>query len=388
MATLIICPVCDTRYETAAVFPPEGRKVRCSKCSHVWQAVAVTLQPAAAGAPAAPAAPAAKPAAPPQPKPAAPVAPQPNVAAAPRAAQPAPRSAAQSPGLTGFTGLQTPQPQPSAMPKPPPPPPAPPQASRGDADFDTGGDVAVEATSYNSDAWVGGEDSPAEKSKSGGLFGRFTTKKAATPAPAAQPGTSAPQPGTFEAALAEAYKADKGGTGDAGLEADGDASLGVPDLDAPPPPPKKKARRRFSPVTIGWAALAAIVALVLGTLLFAPSTVVSVVPGAARLYSLFGMPVGAHGLAFEGVRYGWTNEGGQMVLEVQGDVVNNSGTKVEVPTVVIALRDESGEEISEWTTEVSETELDAGEHAPFLRQIPSPPSNVRSVKVRFAKVAE
>ncbi|MET0666906.1 MAG: zinc-ribbon domain-containing protein, partial [Methyloceanibacter sp.] len=207
MATLIICPVCDTRYETAAVFPPEGRKVRCSKCSHVWQAVAVTLQPAAAGAPAASSA---KPAATPQQKPAtaAPVAP--NVAAQPRP-QPAPRPAAQSPGLTGFTGLQTPKPQPSAMPKPPPPPPPPPQAPRGDADFDTGGDMAVEATSYNAEAWVGGEDSPAEKSKSGGLFGRFTAKKAATPAPAAP---SAPQPGTFEAALAEAYKTDKGGTGD------------------------------------------------------------------------------------------------------------------------------------------------------------------------------
>ncbi|MET0688159.1 MAG: zinc-ribbon domain-containing protein [Methyloceanibacter sp.] len=381
MATLIICPVCDTRYETAAVFPPEGRKVRCSKCSHVWQAVAVTLQPAAAGAPAASSA---KPAATPQQKPAtaAPVAP--NVAAQPRP-QPAPRPAAQSPGLTGFTGLQTPKPQPSAMPKPPPPPPPPPQAPRGDADFDTGGDMAVEATSYNAEAWVGGEDSPAEKSKSGGLFGRFTAKKAAAPAPAAP---SAPQPGTFEAALAEAYKTDKGGTGDAGLDADGDASLGVPDLDAPPPPPRKKAKSRFSPVTIGWAALAAIVALVLGTLLFAPSTVVSIVPGAARLYSLLGMPVGAHGLAFQGVRYGWTNEGGQMVLEVQGDVINNSRSKVEVPTVVIALRDESGEEISEWTTEVSETELEGGESTAFLRQIPSPPSNVRSVKVRFAKAAE
>jgi hypothetical protein len=56
-----------------------------------------------------------------------------------------------------------------------------------------------------------------------------------------------------------------------------------------------------------------------------------------------------------------------------------------VPTVIIALRDESGEEISEWTTEVGEDELAGGEHAPFLRQIPSPPSNVRSVKVRFAK---
>jgi hypothetical protein len=73
------------------------------------------------------------------------------------------------------------------------------------------------------------------------------------------------------------------------------------------------------------------------------------------------------------------------VLEVQGDVVNTSSSPVDVPTVVIALRDESGAEISEWTTEVGEQELAAGQHAPFLRQIPSPPSNVRSVKVRFAK---
>jgi hypothetical protein len=69
---------------------------------------------------------------------------------------------------------------------------------------------------------------------------------------------------------------------------------------------------------------------------------------------------------------------------VQGDVVNTSSSTVDVPTVVIALRDESGEEISEWTTEVGEQELAAGQHAPFLRQIPSPPSNVRSVKVRFS----
>ena len=140
-----------------------------------------------------------------------------------------------------------------------------------------------------------------------------------------------------------------------------------------------------SVVTIGWLLLALIVGGVIGTLALAPSAVMSVLPGAARLYALFGMPVGAHGLAFEGVRYGWTSDGGQTVLEVQGDVVNLTSGPVDVPTVVIALRDESGEEISEWTTEIGEEELAAGEHAPFLRQIPAPPSNVRSVKVRFAK---
>ena len=122
-----------------------------------------------------------------------------------------------------------------------------------------------------------------------------------------------------------------------------------------------------------------------GLFVFAPSTTVSLLPGAARVYAMLGMPVGAQGLAFEGVRYGWTNDGSQTVLEVQGNVQNTSSATMTVPTVVIALRDENGDEISEWTTEVGAAELAAGEEAPFLRQIPSPPSNVRSLKVRFAK---
>lgn len=43
--TVIICPACNTRFETAAVIPPTGRKVRCSKCGNVWQAMAV-IEPA------------------------------------------------------------------------------------------------------------------------------------------------------------------------------------------------------------------------------------------------------------------------------------------------------------------------------------------------------
>jgi hypothetical protein len=65
-------------------------------------------------------------------------------------------------------------------------------------------------------------------------------------------------------------------------------------------------------------------------------------------------------------------------------VRNTGSATMTVPKVVIALRDENGDEISEWTTEAGAAELAAGEEAPFLRQIPSPPSNVRSLKVRFA----
>lgn len=37
---ILTCPQCQTRYRTEAVnFPSTGRKVRCSKCAHVWHEV-------------------------------------------------------------------------------------------------------------------------------------------------------------------------------------------------------------------------------------------------------------------------------------------------------------------------------------------------------------
>jgi hypothetical protein len=166
-----------------------------------------------------------------------------------------------------------------------------------------------------------------------------------------------------------------------------DAEMGIEDsgLAAQASPDEHPARWKPLVVAIGWLVLALVVASVIGTFVLAPSAVVSALPGAARLYTLFGAPVGPAGLAFEGVRYGWTSEGGLDVLEVQGEVVNNTSRPVAVPTLVIALQDERGNEVSHWTTEATEQDLAAGEHAPFLRQIPAPPNNVRSVKVHFAK---
>jgi predicted Zn finger-like uncharacterized protein len=38
---ILTCPACATRYQTdEAKFPPDGRQVRCAKCSHVWHQAA------------------------------------------------------------------------------------------------------------------------------------------------------------------------------------------------------------------------------------------------------------------------------------------------------------------------------------------------------------
>jgi predicted Zn finger-like uncharacterized protein len=369
MATLIICPACDTRYETKAVFPPEGRKVRCSKCGHVWQALPVTVPPPLAQPVQMPPQPAARPQQ---------AAPQP---ARPKPPSPPKPAAAVNAGLSGFAGI--------APVTPSAPPAAPPSPETSFAPPGMDADLAAQLARLNAEA-MAEAPAAAPPEKGGGIFARLSGKRAA--APVAPPLDAS----VTDAAMEDASFGDS--TFDAGLgngmadasmgDASFDAELGIdPALAAralpgeQPPGP----RRIPSVVTIGWLVLALVVASVLGTLALAPSAVMSVLPGAARLYALFGAPVGSQGLGFESVRYGWTSDGGQTVLEVQGDVVNLTTAPVDVPTVIIALRDETGAEISEWTTEVGEEQLAGGEHAPFLRQIRSPPSNVRSVKVRFAK---
>ncbi len=302
-------------------------------------------------------------------------------------------------GMGGFAG---------SAPAPPVPPrfPAPPVSEA---------DLAAQVAQINAEA-MAETPPPAPEEKRGGIFARLTRKREPVPppppsslAPAGSGDAFAPFPGLGDVRKPAPFGADasmdEGQPVSAGVDASMDAgfdaamgdaamneaamneaALGIDAALADEAlPDEKPPRRKRSIVTIGWLALALFVASVIGTLALAPSTVMSVLPGAARLYSLFGMPVGASGLALENVRYGWTSDGGQSVLEVQGDVVNLTSGAAAVPTVVIALRDEGGEEISEWTTEIGEEQLAGGERAPFLRQIPSPPSNVRTVAVRFAK---
>lgn len=267
--------------------------------------------------------------------------------------------------------------------------------SQADADFDGGDALAAQVARMNAEAASAMPPEPEvapEPAKTGGLFGKLMGKRRAAPPPPpppemAPPPSMAPPPLPGDAA----FDGGRDASFDAAYpDAEGqDPALADPDLVATAfgesPPKDKKARKPLPIVAIGWGILGLIVLIVVGFFTLAPATTVSMLPGAARVYSLLGTPVGTQGLAFEGVRYGWTNEGGQTVLEVQGNVRNTSSATMTVPTVVIALRDENGDEISEWTTEVGAAELNAGEEAPFLRQIPSPPSNVRSLKVRFTK---
>jgi predicted Zn finger-like uncharacterized protein len=353
MATLIICPVCHTRYEIAAVIPPEGRKVRCSKCGHVWQAMAVVgaakpapvsvPRPPATGARPQPPAPAEPRAAPAEPR-AVPAAPEP-APAAPDAAMGAATGFAQQPSAGGTLGGET-SPGPGTAPSF--------AASPGAGAAPS---FAADET-FQADAEDEGRASPAAGWPEEGL-GAGSWPEAA------------PQPGAPQAF--GSY--DSGALVNPAERAQPDISIGG-----------EGARRRApSTVALGWGLLALLLGGLLALVILAPKAVVSALPGAARLYAMVRMPVSARGLDIQDVHYAWNDAGGNPVLTVVGNVVNLTAGDIAVPPVEIALQDEAGRELTVVTAGVAP--LAAGARAPFAAQIPSPPDSLRRIKVRFAKAS-
>ncbi len=155
----------------------------------------------------------------------------------------------------------------------------------------------------------------------------------------------------------------------------------APMAEIAPPPIKESGRG----TRMGWLLLILFLLGLTGFVLMAPKTVVSMLPGATRLYAALGMPINSTGLAFQGVNYGFHQEGEETVLEVKGDIVNLTDAAIKPPVVVVVLLDENGKELSQYTTVAREEPLGAGEAAPFLAEIASPPAEVRKLKVRFAR---
>src|SRR6478736_5708494 len=301
--TVIICPACNTRFETAAVIPPTGRKVRCSKCGNVWQAMAV-IEPAKPTVVSAPTPPPVQP----RPSPAAPMPPR-RAPEAPPAAAPRPAPAEPRPGSTGL----------------------------------------------------------------GNAMGRFPSQQGLAPKPpnGVHPNDLPPPPPKQTGPLFstdDEMQPDMRGDG-AGLTSN------VPIAEG--------RKRKLPPaVAIGWGVLALLFAMLAAFVALSPKTVVSVLPGAAQLYAMMGKPVNV-GLKIENVRSTWSDAGGQRVLQVDGDIVNPTASEVSVPTVVVALQDNAGKELTQATASV--LSLAAGAKTSFTLQIPGAPENVSSLKVSFAK---
>jgi hypothetical protein len=148
---------------------------------------------------------------------------------------------------------------------------------------------------------------------------------------------------------------------------------------------KRRKPKVLPGVAIGWGVLVLLLVLIAALFAASPKTVVSALPGAAKLYAMLGSPVNVTGLDIQDVRYAWEDQGQGPVLKVEGHVVNLSGNDVTVPPVIVALQDASGAEVTAVTAEVGP--LAPGTSAPFVAMIPSPAGPVANLQVRFAEAS-
>ena len=111
--------------------------------------------------------------------------------------------------------------------------------------------------------------------------------------------------------------------------------------------------------------------------------VVRYAPQLASFYNALGMPVNLRGLTFTDVKIGNEIHDGVPVLVVEGTIVNNVSTAVDVPRLRFALRNATGAEVYSWTAVPTQPVLQPGEALPFRSRLASPPAEGHDIQVRF-----
>lgn len=197
------------------------------------------------------------------------------------------------------------------------------------------------------------------------------------PAPAAE---AAPVTPAATAAAAAGADEDEAGDSD-GHEAELKAEPERRVRQRPPAPEPK----RSGVGVAAWLILLIVIVGVVATGYVYRDKVVEFWPPAGKLYRTIGAPADKPdlGLVIRNVELSREIQGGQVVLLVVGEVVNNSGEKRLVPNLQITLGDENRQEIYHWTVTAIEAELPPGGTTRFQSRLPKPPDKARKLVVTF-----
>lgn len=152
-----------------------------------------------------------------------------------------------------------------------------------------------------------------------------------------------------------------------------------------PPVPRHRARARGDGLLTRFLpAITALQLAAVAAVLLARVEVVRVMPEAASLFRMIGLPVNLRGLVFAGLGTRTERQDGVAVLIVEGRIESDSHSAVAVPPLRFALRDAAGAELYAWTAPPDAVTLGAGESLPFQARMISPPPGGHDVLVRFA----
>jgi hypothetical protein len=111
--------------------------------------------------------------------------------------------------------------------------------------------------------------------------------------------------------------------------------------------------------------------------------VVRIAPQTASLYRAIGLPVNLRGLAITNITTVAQLHEGVPVLLVEGTLASTSTRTVKLPRLRLAVRNNAGQELYNWTQEPERRTLPAGERLTFRTRLASPPPEAHDVVVRF-----
>jgi predicted Zn finger-like uncharacterized protein len=137
--------------------------------------------------------------------------------------------------------------------------------------------------------------------------------------------------------------------------------------------------RSFGGLTTACAAMAALaVALIVWR-----ADVVRLLPQTGNFYKMVGLNVNLRGVAFKDVKVTTETVEGKPVLVIEGVIVGETKKTVDLPRLRFSVRDAQGAEIYAWNSVLEQTTLKPGEHASFKSRLASPPTEGKSIDVRF-----
>lgn len=135
----------------------------------------------------------------------------------------------------------------------------------------------------------------------------------------------------------------------------------------------------------GWGGLITVSACILVMLYANRINIVKTLPGAVHLYQLVGLDVNIRSLEFKSIVYKTSTKDGRPSMKVSGTIVNITNEAVPIPTVVFAFIDEDGAELYHMARRVDSRTLPANRRLNFNFHLNIPPVAAKSLQVRFAK---
>jgi predicted Zn finger-like uncharacterized protein len=153
-----------------------------------------------------------------------------------------------------------------------------------------------------------------------------------------------------------------------------------PRLPAPVPADREVESRWRPRIAVGGnpKTIGGIAAAVIG-IAFLWSSIVAALPGMSRL------PAGDAAQEFQKVRSETVGLGGRRTLFVEGEIVNRSADRVDLPAIEVTLKSEAGQPVRSWRVTLAAEGLAAGRTIGFRSALASPPEDAAHVTLNFSK---